>query len=325
MLAAIDAVNGDRVTAINISMQNAPNLPDGVDRHGSNLSNVIRARDAEGKFLEEILHGMETMGQPYLDHVLVTIAAGNYGLDLTEQLNDLKERYPNAWDHVVIAGGLDSNNERIRDFNTSENPDDVIYAQMPQGLYGTSFAAPQLTCLATALAAARPDLNSWQLKKAILESAPVISTYRTKPTLAAALAKANELFPPNAPTPDIVGTWSGPYTATVTESNGLTYNDGGTLTWTITSVSDNYFSGTISLDGVELLWVPSGEFYGYTSCSGSVSGAIYGNILDGNYYYYVTETGTTARWHFTATLSEGTLTNGRSYSKGSLSFTLTHQ
>ena len=326
-LAMINATDADRVTAINLSIGYKGGLNDGIDRHGSDSPEVANIQEGELRFLEQILHGMETMGQPYLDHVLISIAAGNMGVDLTKQLGVLKDKYPSAWGHVIIAGGLDGNNERIRGFNTSENPDDIIYAQMPSGLNGTSFAAPQFTCLATALAAERPDLTSWEIKEAILEAAPVISTYRTKPTLAAALAKANELFPEGAPIPDITGTWTGTYTAIGKNSyTPWIYNDGGDQVWTIASVSDHYFSGTMSITGVQLRWDQSGEVAGYASCTGTVSGYIYGSTLDGSYTYYVKDTGDYVTWHFEATLSGNTITYERSYASGSyLSFTLTKQ
>ncbi|MGC8816215.1 MAG: S8/S53 family peptidase [Candidatus Hadarchaeum sp.] len=326
-LTMINAKDADRVTAINLSLGYRDGLADGSDRHGVESADVTKIQTGEYQFLAGILHGMEVMGQPYLDHILISIAAGNMGVDLTGQLADLREKYPNAWDHVIIAGGLDGNNERIRAFNTSENPDDIIYAQMPAGLNGTSFAAPQFTCLATALAGERPDLSSWEIKKAILEAAPVIGTYRTKPTLAAALAKANELFPRDAPTPDISGTWSGTYTSVgKNPRTPWSYNDGGELTWDIKSVSDGYFSGTVSITGVQLRWDSSGEVAGYTSCSGTVSGRIYGNTLKGTYSYYVEETGSTSTWNFTATLGGNTIGCEQSYVSGtSLSFSLISQ
>jgi len=326
-LAMINANDADRVTAINLSIGYKDDFPDGVDRHGVESSDVTTIQEGEYQFLAGILHSMETMGQPYLDHILISIAAGNMGVDLTKKLQLLQELYPNAWDHVIIAGGLDGNDLRIREFNDSDNPDDIIYAQMPAGLNGTSFAAPQFTCLATALAAERPDLTSWQIKKAILEAAlPNLEGVRVKPTLGEALEKAEELFPEGEPLPDMMGAWSGNYTATAGNSyTPWIYNDAGTLTWTITSASDYYFSGTIHITGIQLRWDQSGEIYGYTSASGSISGTVYGGVVEGDYYYYVQETFNTSHWHFTATLSGDTITCDQFDSKSTLSFALTRQ
>ncbi|MEM3421111.1 MAG: zinc-ribbon domain-containing protein [Candidatus Hadarchaeum sp.] len=326
-LAMINANDADRVTAINLSIGYKDGFNDGVDRHGLDNPDVATIQEGEYQFLAEILHGMETMGQPYLDHVLISIAAGNMGVDLTKKLQLLQELYPNAWGHVIIAGGLDADGNRIRTFNDSDNPDDIIYAKMPGGLWGTSFTAPQLTCLATALAAARPDLSSWQIKKAILEAAlPSFEGYRVMPSLAETMKKAEELFPEGEPLPDMMGTWSGSYTANGTNPRTpWAYNDAGELTWTITSASDYYFSGTIHITGIQLRWDQSGEIYGYTSATGSISGSVYGSVVEGDYYYYVQETSSTSHWHFTATLSRGTLTCNQSDSKTSLSFTLTRQ
>ncbi len=326
-LAMINAKDADRVTAINLSIGYKDGFYDGVDRHGPDVPGTATIQEGEYQFLAGILHGMETMGQPYLDHVLISIAAGNMGVDLTKKLQLLQELYPNAWDHVIIAGGLDSNNLRIPEFNDSENPDDIIYAQMPAGLNGTSFAAPQFTCLATALAAERPDLSSWQIKKAILEAAlPSFEGYRVKPTLGEALEKAEELFPEGQPMPDLMGTWVGDYTSVGTNpGTPWTYNNAGELTWTITSASDYSFSGTVHITGIQLRWDQSGEIAGYTSASGSVSGTISGDVVEGTYYYYVEETLRTPRWHFTATLSGDSLTCNVSDSKTSLSFMLVHQ
>jgi hypothetical protein len=185
-LAAINAHESGRVTAINLSLGAENVLPAG-DWHGVTSPDVIEQKVLLFQSLEETLHFLEGMNQEYLDHILITIAAGNEGLDITDVLYELKGMYPRAWDHVIIAGGLDEHNQRIREFNTSENPDDILYAQMPGELYGTSFAAPQFTGLIAAIAAERPDLTASQIKRAILDAAPVINAYRTKPSLEAVL------------------------------------------------------------------------------------------------------------------------------------------
>ncbi|MGA8849027.1 MAG: fibronectin type III domain-containing protein [Dehalococcoidia bacterium] len=119
------------------------------------------------------------------------------------------------------------------------------------------------------------------------------------------------------------GAWSGSYNAAAPGSGGWIYNDGGTLTWTISSVSGNSFSGSVYITGVQLRWVEGGAVAGYTSCSGTVSGTISGNVLEGTYEYYVSETEASSSWGFTATLSGNTIDGGRTTSTASLSFTLT--
>ncbi len=319
MLAAMNANERDRVTAINLSINANTGLDDGNDHHGLTDAATVRGQELEQNYLEGIFQAMETMGQPYLDHVLVNISTGNAGLDLTAQYSDLKSRYPNAWNHVIMAGGLDGNNNRFPLFNSSENPDDVLYAQMPDGLVGTSFAAPQFTSLVAALAAERPDLKSGDLKRAILEAAPVISTYRTMPTLEQALTKANELFPPTTTTTTstttttttsttttpgsaLEGDWGGYWSATHTESTD-TYvrNSGGWMTWSNIYLDGDYFEADLDLDGIMVLDTSTGDFMWYSDASGTVTGTFTSETtVEGTLSFSVPGTVSPPReWYFT--------------------------
>jgi len=315
MLAAMNANERDRVTAINISINALSGLEGSGDRHALTDSATVQGQQAEQNYLEGIFQSMESMGQPFLDHVLVNISTGNSGMDLTNQYAYLKERYPKAWNHIIMAGGLESNNSRAPWANSSENPDDVIYAQMPEGLIGTSFAAPQFTSLVAALAAERPDLKSGDLKRAILYAAPVINTYRTMPTLQQALAKANELFPPTTTTTtttttmttttSVFGDWSGYYSAVHTEStDSYTRNSGGNMTWTNIFTDGDYFEADLYLDGITVLNTSTGEFMWSSSASGTVWGTFTSETtIEGTLSFSVPDTVSPPReWYFTATV-----------------------
>ncbi len=337
MLAAMNATDRGRVTVVNLSLQSNPGIPDGVDRHGDTSPETIAAAELQGRWLEEILQAMETMGPPYLDHVLVNICAGNFGLDLTDQYRGLKARYPNAWAHVINAGGIDTLGDRLPDLNSSEDPDDVIYAEMPEGLYGTSFSAPQFTCLATALAAERPDLKSGDIKRAIVEAAPNIGGFRTKPTLAQVLAKANELFPPSPTTttttttatstttttttaaPGIERDWSGSHSVTHTEpTDPYTRTSGGYMTWTNIVLNGNSFQGDLWLNGITVLDTNTGEYLWSSEASGTVTGTFSdGTNFSGTLSFSVPGTVSPPReWYFTATLDgasvQGTISGSAS-------------
>ncbi len=315
MLSAMHANERDRVTAINISVNADTGLDDGNDHHGLTDAATVRGQQLEYNYLEGIFQAMEAMGQPYLDHVLVNISTGNAGMDLTNQYADLQTRYPNAWAHVIMAGGLDSNNSRAPWANSSENPDDVLYAQMPGDLIGTSFAAPQFTSLVAALAAERPDLKSGDLKRAILDAAPVINTYRTIPSLEQALAKANELFPPTTTTSTntattgtttaagaFEGEWAGYYNAAHTESTDpYLRNSGGWMTWSNIYLDGDYFEADLDLDGIMVLDTSTGDFMWYSDASGTVTGTFTSETtVEGTLSFSVPGTVSPPReWYFT--------------------------
>jgi hypothetical protein len=201
-------LNHNKVATVNLSMQPFNSLPQGVDHHGLATPEVTAAKNQFSRFFDQIfrfLNLLEEFHPKVLDHLVLNLAAGNYGLDLSNELLALKTKYPKVWDHVIIAGGLDSNklgnDKKLTTLNTSNNIDDMLYAPMPSGLMGTSFAAPQFTCLTKYLAENRPNLTSAQIKEALFAAAPVTPVlngypYRTIPTIDQLLAKADELFPP---------------------------------------------------------------------------------------------------------------------------------
>ena len=258
--AARGAYAQNRVTAINVSINAGYLLTAGNHRGASDPRAVLQEQN-QFRFLERIFHQMEAMSDAQLDKVLVTISSGNHGLSLTDTLRDLRLRYPRAWDHVILAGGLDRNNRRNPNYNDSENPDDILYAQVPENLDGTSFTAPQFTCLAAAVAARRPDLTGAQIKRAIVEASPFINIYRVMPTVDAVVAKADELFrgaTPTTTTPTTTtlgpGTsrYDGTYAATVTTKTPIGTTTGqGTFTVVNGRVSDpgGTFTGTVDANG----------------------------------------------------------------------------
>lgn len=119
---------------------------------------------------------------------------------------------------------------------------------------------------------------------------------------------------------NVAGTWSGTYSSTGPGDGGCTYNSGGNVGMTLL-VSGSGFSGSSSITGIQLRWIPGCDVAGSTSSTGSVTGSFTGTTLTGSGSYPVAETGQTYTQIWTATIT-GTTMNG-TFTGGS--FTLTKQ
>lgn len=123
----------------------------------------------------------------------------------------------------------------------------------------------------------------------------------------------------------LAGTWSGSYNWTGPGDGGCTYSNSGTLQMTV-AVSGNTISGPAYMDGIMLRWIPSCEFAWYTSASGTHSGTFSGDTISGTIQVYIVETGESATFRYTATLTGSTI-NGTFLSSAVVygSFSLSRQ
>ena len=107
-----------------------------------------------GVYLAGIAQEMEALSDEALDNMLVVIASGNDGLDLTPVIAEIKVAFPRAWEHIIMAGAVDESGQVFTNFNYSSNGGDMLYkpgvgVTMPGTpgclLDGTSFSAPQVS------------------------------------------------------------------------------------------------------------------------------------------------------------------------------------
>jgi len=106
------------------------------------------------------------------------------------------------------------------------------------------------------------------------------------------------------------GTWQGNYTDSSTGGGGFQYNSKGTLRFSLALQPDGTFSGSAFCDGIMLRWLPSGDFYKYTSSTGTVTAKLTGTKVEGTFRFPIAETGATMVRTFTATVRDKTLVSG---------------
>ncbi len=205
--AGMAAEQQDRKLVLNFSVEHGPG--DFVDRHactkGStqkecnyyvdysvNATGEVREwyyedmEQSQRNFLEKIamvLDAMRTIVPSQFDRIAVVLSAGNSGLELTDEIAYLKRNYPEAFKHMFIVGGTDSEGARWEDVNSSNNQDDMLYAPAqnveapPESgcrASGTSAAAPKVSNTLTQLAADKSlgDLTMGQLIDSMFDAAP---------------------------------------------------------------------------------------------------------------------------------------------------------
>jgi uncharacterized protein (TIGR03437 family) len=197
---------------LNLSLQAAGQPNDGVDRSicetnpnnaicsSANGRNYASWKTDEFSFLVGIAGALEFMPQNLLDNTMVVVAAGNSGLDLTNEIGLIQTLLPNAFTHMLIVGseGADTsgqpNGQVFLGHNHSTDPTAMVYAPgamvTPPGgtpgctASGTSFAAPLVAGLAAQLALQSPNLTTAQIVQSIKSAAPVVNGYRMIPSLA---------------------------------------------------------------------------------------------------------------------------------------------
>jgi len=119
------------------------------------------------------------------------------------------------------------------------------------------------------------------------------------------------------------GIWSGTYSYSSVGDGGCTYNSNGTMTLTI-SVNGSAASGATSMTGFQLRYIPSCDYFGDASSSGTFTATISGNNISGSSSYPIAESGGTWTPSFSGTLSGNTI-SGTLSGGGSGTFTWTKQ
>lgn len=115
-------------------------------------------------------------------HFMISIAAGNAGVDLDAEIEDLREKYPAAFEHLMIVGGADKNGGIEKDFNhltyNQGFPPEMIYAlsddvpvsrgnEVVAVCSGTSFSTPEVSAILDYIWRQVPDVTAKDLKSAM--------------------------------------------------------------------------------------------------------------------------------------------------------------
>ena len=159
LLRMHEAYTTKKRLTINLSLQ-SPASGEAISVDNSRCSNAScnDIRVAQNVFFKNILQMLEETNakQPGVcDNTLVSIIAGNAGVDLDTQLANLKAQYPNAFARVVIVGGTDASGNIANEYNHLDDNmvPNMVYAraQNVEGCSGTSFAAPEVTSVLDAI------------------------------------------------------------------------------------------------------------------------------------------------------------------------------
>jgi hypothetical protein len=119
------------------------------------------------------------------------------------------------------------------------------------------------------------------------------------------------------------GSWSGTYSDVASGGGGCTYDSCGTLTMTVTQ-SGSSFSGTASIDGVELRYTSDCSYAGTSPAQGTVSGTVSGSTVTGSFNLVTSATGTGMSRSFTGTVIGNSIsTNWQGTGGATGSFTVT--
>jgi hypothetical protein len=164
----------ERVT-INLSLQ-SPASGEAIsgDKSGNPFWNDIR--EAQFTFFETLLQMLEetSIKQPDVaDNALISIIAGNAGVDLDDELSDLQSLYPDAFARVLIVGGTDTSGNIYPSYNHLDDNtvQNMVYAraQNVSGCSGTSFAAPEVTSVLDAIWSQATNKTSAQVLTAFYQ------------------------------------------------------------------------------------------------------------------------------------------------------------
>jgi hypothetical protein len=172
------AHSAGHVVPINLSLGANTAFNDCVERSGCQDADCRGSKEAALGFWKTLfkqLHETLRKDSRALDRVVITIAASNEGLEITEELRTLREEHPEVWQRVVFVSTIGNGGMRC---NSSLNEDDIVYVDATS----TSLATPLATCLIAEVAQRRPDLTGAQIKEAILDAAPLVGVRRALPT-----------------------------------------------------------------------------------------------------------------------------------------------
>jgi hypothetical protein len=136
------------------------------------------ARDEQFNFLTSLLKPIQeayAKKPNIVNNAIITVIAGNGGVDLDDQLAKLKTSYPDAFKRVKIVGGTTLDNTINTDFNhlADNSSNNMVYARsvdvqvLPtdpsQTCDGTSFAGPEVASVLDYIWSKNTDLTSEQV------------------------------------------------------------------------------------------------------------------------------------------------------------------
>lgn len=234
--AAIGAEQDRRRLVVNVSLQSAAEPNDSQNRAGcpDTSSTVCTSgtcggapghpcagsyaawKKAQYGFLSEIASLLQHMGPRVRGNTLIVVSAGNAGMDLRDEIQQLRKAYPDGFSHMLLVGSTGATETAAH--NHSSNAADMIYAKgfgvMVPGqpgcvVDGTSFAAPQVAELAARLSKRFPTLTMDEIARAIDQAAPrdasgrrSIPDFDAAARIAAAISNGTGVPPPDAGLPD---------------------------------------------------------------------------------------------------------------------------
>lgn len=156
------------------------NVPDGSIIDDA----IIDAVDAGAKIIQLSL----SVGQNNAINAAIEYANNNNVLIVCASGNNYNSAvsYPASHHYVMAVGGTDANNRRVNFSNYGSSLDIVapgtdIYSTRLDNDYGyssgTSFAAPQLSCVAALILSIRPDLTGKEVRDVIEQTAQKVGGY----------------------------------------------------------------------------------------------------------------------------------------------------
>jgi hypothetical protein len=172
----VNAYKSGKHLTVNLSLQSpSSGAPISSDLSACTNSNCESIRRDQKLFYQGFLQMLDQtiQKQPEVaDNAMLVIIAGNAGVNLDNELADLKSRYPGAFGRMVVVGGTDAAGNIANYFNhlndnTSPN---MVYARAenvyPVGCSGTSFGAPEVSSVLDAIWLQASNYTSAQILKA---------------------------------------------------------------------------------------------------------------------------------------------------------------
>jgi hypothetical protein len=184
----VASASGERAV-FNLSLQ--PKISGAVvssDRSACDDDLCRAIRREQLLFFKTLLQGMEKTinDRPTVaDNSVIVVAAGNAGVDLTAQLQTLKQQFPRAFRRVLVVGSSDASNGIVLHDNHSTA--NMVFARGvnvqagPDLCSGTSFAAPEVSRVLDLMWSKTPTLSSDKLVDAFHQALAEMGTNNVIP------------------------------------------------------------------------------------------------------------------------------------------------
>lgn len=160
---------------------------------GCAIRNCTLVRNAQSVFLRTYFQTMDIIRRTSpstADNMMFVIATGNAGVDLDNQVAQLKLEFPETWKRIKLVGGSFADDGIIEQYNyLKKNADnDVAYAVgtnvritnpttgTTTTCHGTSFATPQVSAVLDEIWANNPTLTSEQVMDAFNQALRELGT-----------------------------------------------------------------------------------------------------------------------------------------------------